>query len=191
MSLQKDGERCGSVSVSVITTFDAKIRSRCKVINPSVDSDPILVMSYVMKAAEKLSDYIVVSPHVAVLRRKNPYPSAIIPSNNYGSSSYSCSSTIKVEAVHMQSTVGGEEVVNPVTLEISSGRYYLDIIAEKLGLKDGSQVMISRWLNCPFSVNKWSFLGVNLIKTILVFSTGLLAKLPLVMSVEYTLPFLS
>ncbi|ESQ55292.1 hypothetical protein EUTSA_v10024347mg [Eutrema salsugineum] len=117
-ALQKDGERFGSVPVSVIATFDAKIISRCKVINPSVDLDPNLAMSCVMEAAAKLSDYIVVSPHVASLRRKNPYPPAII------------------EALAL--------VVEQVTLDISSEQYYLDIIAEKLGLKDGSQVMISR-----------------------------------------------
>ncbi|KAG2291530.1 hypothetical protein Bca52824_038199 [Brassica carinata] len=72
--LQRDGERSGSLPVSVISTFDAKIIGLCKVINPSVDSDPILAMSYVMKAAAKLPDYIVISPHVASLRRKNPYP---------------------------------------------------------------------------------------------------------------------
>lgn len=143
-ALQRDGERCGSVPVSVIATFDAKINSRCKVIDPSVDSDPILLMSYVMKAAAKLPDYIVVSPQEDSLRRKKPYPPAIIKALATHVES------IKVEAVHIQCTVGGEEVVKPVTLNISSGRYYLDIIADKLGLKDGSQVMISRWFNCLF-----------------------------------------
>lgn len=137
-TLQRDGERCGSVPVSVIATLDAKINSRCKVINPSVDSDPILAMSYVVKAAAKLSDYIVVSPHVASLRRKNPYPPEIIEAlATHGES-------IKVKAVYIQCTSGDDQVVDPITLDISSSRYYMDIIAEKLGLKDGSQVMISR-----------------------------------------------
>ncbi|VVB12258.1 unnamed protein product [Arabis nemorensis] len=140
-TLQRDGERCEAVPVSVIAAFDAKINSRCKVINPSVDSDPILAMSYVVKAAAKLSDYIVVSPHVASLRRKNPYPPEIVGAlATHGESR-------KVEALYIQCTSGGEElvqVVDPITLDISSSRYYMDIIAEKLGLKDGSQVMISR-----------------------------------------------
>ncbi|CAD5328563.1 unnamed protein product [Arabidopsis thaliana] len=138
-ALQRDGERCGSLPVSVIATFDAKINSRCKVIDPSVESDPILLMSYVMKAAAKLPDYIVVSPHVDSLQRKKPYPPATIKAL-----ATTHVKSIKAEAVHLQCTVGGEEVVKPVTLDISSGRYYLDIIADKLGLKDGSQVMISR-----------------------------------------------
>ncbi|XP_010449140.1 PREDICTED: small RNA 2'-O-methyltransferase-like isoform X2 [Camelina sativa] len=137
-ALQRDGELCGSVPVSVIATFDTKINSRCKVINPSVDSDPSLLMSYVMKAAAKLPDYVVVSPHEDSLRRKKPYPSAIIKTLATQVES------IKFEAVHLQCSVDGEEAVKPVTLDISSGRYYLDIIAEKLGLKDGSQVMISK-----------------------------------------------
>ena len=97
-------------------------------------------MSYVMRAAAKLTDYIVVSPHVAVLRRKNPYPPAVIEAlATHGES-------IKVEAVYIQCATSGEEVVDPITLDISSGRYYLDIVAEKLGLKDSSQLVISRWL---------------------------------------------
>ncbi|CAN7109336.1 unnamed protein product [Brassica rapa subsp. narinosa] len=137
-TLQRDGERRGSLPLSVIAAFDAKINSRCKVINPSVDKDPILAMSYVMKAAAKLSDYIVVSPHVASLRRKSPYPPAVVEAlATHGES-------IKVEAVYIQCATSGEEVVDLITLDISSGRYYLDIIAEKLGLKDSSQLIISR-----------------------------------------------
>ncbi|KAF2586961.1 hypothetical protein F2Q70_00034701 [Brassica cretica] len=137
-TLLRDGERHGSVPLSIIAAFDAKINSRCKVINPSVDQNPILAMSYVMKAAAKLSDYIVVSPHLAALRRKNPYPPAIVEALAKRGES------IKVEAVYIQCATNGKEVVDPVTLDISSGRYYLDIIAEKLGLKDGSQLIISR-----------------------------------------------
>ncbi|XP_009134117.2 small RNA 2'-O-methyltransferase [Brassica rapa] len=137
-TLLRDGERRGSLPLSVIAAFDAKINSRCKVINPSVDKDPILAMSYVLKAAAKLSDYIVASPHVAALRRKNPYPPAVVEAlATHGES-------IKVEAVYIQCATSGEEVVDPITLDISSGRYYLDIIAEKLGLKDSSQLIISR-----------------------------------------------
>ncbi|XP_023634739.1 small RNA 2'-O-methyltransferase isoform X2 [Capsella rubella] len=136
-ALQRDSECCGTVPVSVIATFDTKINSRCKVIDPSVDSDPSLLMSYVMKAAAKLPDYIVVSPHLDSLRRKKPYPPAIIKALA------SQVESRRVEAVHIQCAVDGEEVVKPIILGISSGRYYLDIIAEKLGLKDGSQVMIS------------------------------------------------
>nr|VDC74675.1 unnamed protein product [Brassica rapa] len=144
-TLQRDGEHRGSVPVSVIATFDSKINSLCKVINPSMDSDPTVAMSYIMKAALKLSDYIVVSPHAASLRRKSPYPPAIIE----GLATHV--ESIKVEAVHIKCTKCDEEVVAPVVLDISSDRYYLDTIAEKLGLKDASQVMISRAISKTFS----------------------------------------
>ncbi|CAL9226225.1 unnamed protein product [Arabidopsis halleri] len=139
-ALRRDGERCGSVPVSVIATFDAKINSRCKIINPSVESDPFLAISYVMKAAAKLSDYIVASPHVASLRRKNAYPSEIVEAlaTHVSDSLHSR----EVAAVYIPCI--DEEVVELDTLYISSDRHYLDSIAERLGLKDGSQVMISR-----------------------------------------------
>lgn len=139
-ALQRDGDCCGSVPVSVIATFDAKIIGRCKIINPSVESDPFLVISYVMKAAAKLSDYIVLSPHVASLRRKNPYPPAIIEAlPTHVSDSLE---SVKVFAVYIPCI--GTEVVEPDALDVSSGQYYLDIIAERFGLKDGNQVMMSR-----------------------------------------------
>ncbi|CAH8345755.1 unnamed protein product [Eruca vesicaria subsp. sativa] len=137
-SLLRDSERRGSLPLSAIAAFDANINSRCKVINPSVEQDPILVMSYVMKAAAKLSDYIVVSPHVASLRKKTPYPPAVVEALATHRES------IKLEAVYIQCATSDEEIVDPVILDITSGRYYLDTIAERLGLKDSSQLIISR-----------------------------------------------
>ncbi|CAN8325440.1 unnamed protein product [Cochlearia groenlandica] len=140
-ALRRDGDCCGSVTASVVATFDAKINSRCKIINPCVESDPSLVISYVMKAAEKLSDHIVVaSPCVSSLKRRNAYPLNIVETlQTHVSDSLE---SLKVVAVHIPCIE--KEVVEPVTLDISSDQYYIDIIAEKLGLKDGRQVMISR-----------------------------------------------
>ncbi|KAL1205336.1 Small RNA 2'-O-methyltransferase [Cardamine amara subsp. amara] len=139
-ALRRDGDCCGSVPASVIATFDAKINSRCKIINPSVESDPFLVISYVMEAAAKLSDYIVASPHVASLRRKIPYPSEIVEALETHVSDSVDSRNIM--AVYIPCL--GKEIVEPDALDSSSDQYYLDIIAERFGLKDGNQVMISR-----------------------------------------------
>ncbi|CAH2078414.1 unnamed protein product [Thlaspi arvense] len=140
-TLQRHGDNWTTVPASVIATFDAKIISRCKVINPSADSDPSLVISCVMKAAAKLPDYVDVFPHEASLLRQRPHPLPIVLAlaTHWGSKS------IEVEAVHVQCQSHGEEVVDSVTLDIPSGRYYLDVIAEKLGLKDSNQLVISRW----------------------------------------------
>ncbi|CAH8345971.1 unnamed protein product [Eruca vesicaria subsp. sativa] len=147
-TLQRDGERHGSVPVSVIATFDSKINCLCKVIDPSMDADPTVAMSYVMKAAAKLWDCIVVSPPGDSLQRKNPYPPAIIEGLGLAATHVE---NIRVEAVHIKCTKRDEEVLEPVTLDVSSDRYYLDAIAEKLGLKDASQVMISRAISKTFS----------------------------------------
>ncbi|CAH2078415.1 unnamed protein product [Thlaspi arvense] len=142
-ALRREGDCCGSVPVAVIATFDAKINSRCKIIDPSVESDPSLVISYVMEAAAKLSDYIVASPHAASLRRKSPYPPEVIEAVATTHASDSLESR-EVEAVYIPCV--GKQIVEPDALDFSSGRYYLDAIAERLCLKDGSQVMISRTL---------------------------------------------
>ncbi|XP_019086697.1 PREDICTED: small RNA 2'-O-methyltransferase [Camelina sativa] len=138
--LRRDGDCCGSVPVSVIATFDAKINSRCKIINPSVESDPSLVISYVIEAAAKLSDYIVASPDVSSLRRKNPYPSEIVEAL----ATHVSDSLLSREVATVFIPCLGEEVVELETLYISSDRHYLDSIADRLGLKNGSQVMMSR-----------------------------------------------
>ncbi|KAF8096125.1 hypothetical protein N665_0317s0031 [Sinapis alba] len=141
-ALRRDGDCCGSVPVSVIGTFDAKINSRCKIINPSVESDPFLVISYVMKAAEKLPDFIVTTPHEASLRRKNPYPSEAVEA--LATQVSDSLDSREVKAVYIP--CNGEEVVELGAVDISANRYYLDSIAERLCLKDGNQVMISRTL---------------------------------------------
>ncbi|XP_010439550.1 PREDICTED: small RNA 2'-O-methyltransferase-like [Camelina sativa] len=138
--LRRDGDCCGSVPVSVIATFDAKINSRCKIINPSVESDPSLVISYVIKAAAKLSDYIVASPDESSLRRKSPYPSEIVEAL----ATHVSDSLLSREVAAVFIPCLGEEVVELDTLYISSDRHYLDSIAERLSLKSGNQVMISR-----------------------------------------------
>ncbi|CAH8345532.1 unnamed protein product [Eruca vesicaria subsp. sativa] len=139
-ALRRDGDCCGSVPVSVIATFDAKINSRCKIINPSVESDPFLVISYVLKAAEKLPDFVVASPHEASLKRKNPYPSEIVEALATQVSDSLDSREVKAVCI----PCNGQEIVELDTVDISSGRYYLDSIGERLCLKNGNQVMISR-----------------------------------------------
>lgn len=141
-ALRRNGDCCGSVPVSVIATFDSKINSRCKIINPSVESDPFLVVSCVMEAAAKLRDFIVASPHEASLRRKNPYPPAVVEA--LATQVSDSVDNRKVKAVYIPCK--GEEIVELDSVDVSSGRYYLDSIAERLCLKNGNQVMISRTL---------------------------------------------
>ncbi|KAG2243705.1 hypothetical protein Bca52824_094465 [Brassica carinata] len=123
-------------SDELIILWEATLEQHCKLmVNVVVQ---FLFLSSLHLAAAKLSDYIVVFPHVASLRRKSPYPPAIIEGLATDGES------IQVEAVYIQCATSGEEVVHPIILDISSGRYYLDIIAQKLGLKDNSQLIISR-----------------------------------------------
>lgn len=50
---------------------------------------------------------------------------------------------IQVEAIRIPSSM--EKYVEAVTLRMSLREYYLDIIANELGLKDGANVLISRY----------------------------------------------
>ncbi|XP_010537614.1 PREDICTED: small RNA 2'-O-methyltransferase [Tarenaya hassleriana] len=163
-ALRRDGDLSGSVPVSVIAAFDSKINSRCKTVNPLVDSDPFLVISYVFKAAEKLPDFIIASPAAASIKRSDAYPSEILEA--LATQVSDSSESIKIEAVHIPCNL--EEDVEPVTLDISSGQYYLDVIAEKLGLKDGNHILISRMVGRSSSdtrlysaIPKWKSLDIS------------------------------
>ena len=54
-ALQRKGHLNGLVLISVLSVYDAKLRSLCKSINPKVESDPLLIMSLKLKTAPRLS----------------------------------------------------------------------------------------------------------------------------------------
>ena len=129
----------GSIPVSVIAVYDPRSSSLCKVINPDVESNPLLVISYMVKAATELSEILVTSEQHLWLKRKSPYPEEIIKSLMTEDGALDC---IQVRATRIPSAV--EKSVEAVTLQIPSEDYYLDVIARELGLKDAAEVLISR-----------------------------------------------
>ncbi|XP_057972715.1 small RNA 2'-O-methyltransferase-like [Malania oleifera] len=59
--LQREGDLSGSIPVSVMAIYDAKLCSLCKSIDPMVEANPLLAVQLIMKAAARLPGFIVSS----------------------------------------------------------------------------------------------------------------------------------
>ncbi|XP_048337529.2 small RNA 2'-O-methyltransferase [Ziziphus jujuba] len=138
-ALQREGDHCGWIPVSLITICDSKIYNLCKSIDPKVESNPFLVISYVMRAAASLSEVVCTSEGKLWIRRQIQYPHEIIDSviPKPGSSESFLIRAISIPCLQEKSV----EVLN---LNVSSTGYYLDFIANQLGLVDASNILVSR-----------------------------------------------
>ncbi|KAI8022755.1 Phenylalanine--tRNA ligase alpha subunit, cytoplasmic [Camellia lanceoleosa] len=123
--------------------YDTKFSSLCKSINPKVESNPLLIMSLMLKAASRLSGFVSASKEQLSMKRENPYPPKIVQSVVDQQSSLLDSILIKV----VQISYLVEKTVEPLTLNVASNGYYLDIIAQELGLTDASKVLVSSFWN--------------------------------------------
>ncbi|GMP71655.1 hypothetical protein CsSME_00029978 [Camellia sinensis var. sinensis] len=152
-ALQREGRLNGLVPISVLAVYDTKFSSLCKSINPKVESNPLLIMSLMLKAASRLSGSVSASEEQLSMKRENPYPPEIVQSVVDQQSSLLDSILIKV--VRIPYSV--EKTVEPLTLNVASNGYYLDIIAQELGLTDASKVLVSRTIGKASSEKRLYF----------------------------------
>lgn len=139
-ALRRDSDLNGLVPASVIAVCDAKLCNICKSLNPKVESNPFLALLFIMKATARLSGSVVTSKVQFSIQKQNPYPPEIIESSDIQKSGGKKS--IKVKAIHIPASL--DKTIQPVTLNVSSAGYYLDVIAQKLGVTDGNKVLLSR-----------------------------------------------
>lgn len=144
-ALRRVGDLNASVPVSVIAICDGKPNNLCKIINPTVESHPLLVLSYIIRAAAGLPELVVSAEGQLSIWRKDPYPPNVIESSI--SQQSDVAESITTMAIYIPCSP--EKAVEPVILNISSTGYYLDVIAQILGLSDANKVLISRYVeNC-------------------------------------------
>ncbi|KAL2343697.1 hypothetical protein Fmac_004982 [Flemingia macrophylla] len=152
-TLWREGNLCGLVPLSVIAVYDAKILSLCKFINPEVESNPFFIISFIMRAAANLNQFLATSEQHLWIRRKSPYPQDIIESlMKEDGDSQEC---IQVAAVRIPSSV--DQSIEALTLHISLKEYYLDIIAKELDFEDATNILISRNLGKASSETRLFF----------------------------------
>ncbi|CAJ1935878.1 unnamed protein product [Sphenostylis stenocarpa] len=151
-TLRRKGDLCGSVPISVLAVYDVKLLSLCKCIDPDVESNPFLIISYIMRATANLYQYLATSERHLCIRRLSPYPQDILESLMNEHDSQEC---ITVAAVRIPSSV--EQSIEQVTLHISLKEYYIDIIAHELGFEDATNILISRNLGKASSETRLFF----------------------------------
>ena len=139
-TLWRKGDLCGSIPVSVIAVYDTKLFNLCKCINPLVESNPLLVNLYIIRAATKISGFLSTCEQHLWLKKQSPYPQDVVESLVLQAGMPDC---IQVAAAKIPSSM--EKPIETVTLHISAKEYYLDIIAKELGLEDASFILISRY----------------------------------------------
>ncbi|KAM1235088.1 hypothetical protein TB2_004464 [Malus domestica] len=139
-ALQREGDLSGQIPASVIAVFDARLFNMCKSIDPEVESNPFLVISYVMRAAARLSGLLATCEEELWIRRKNPYTPEIIESSSVEQSD--SRENFSIEAINVPRSV--EKRVEKVILNLSSSGYFLDVIAKQLGLLNAADILISR-----------------------------------------------
>ncbi|XVF75028.1 hypothetical protein PTKIN_Ptkin13bG0156200 [Pterospermum kingtungense] len=152
-ALRRVGDLNGSVPASVIAVYDGKPNNLCKIINPTVESHPFLVISYITRAAAGLPELVVSPEGELSIRKKDPYPPDVIES--LVSQQSDAAESITPMAIYIPCS--SERAVEPLILNISSTGYYLDIIAQKLGLSDANKVLISRTIGKASSETRFYF----------------------------------
>ncbi|KAF4376923.1 hypothetical protein F8388_022639 [Cannabis sativa] len=137
--LQREGDLYGRVPVSVIALIDPKVSNLSRSIDPKVELHPYMGISYVKKAVAGLSEIVDTSDEQLWVKRKDPYPLEIMDLDMQQSvSPGSCS----VGAVYIPCS--NEKTAYTVNLDVSSSGYYLDAVANQLGLMDASKVLMTR-----------------------------------------------
>ncbi|KAI3964043.1 hypothetical protein MKW92_014286 [Papaver armeniacum] len=137
-ALTRRGHLKGLVPASILGACDQKVNNLCKSINRKVETDHLLSIPLIMKAAT-LSGSVATDEGKLWIRKQNQYSPETIEAVTNGNPS---AENICVQAIRIPCSL--EKPVQPLSLNISSKEYYVDVIAEKLGVADASHVLLSR-----------------------------------------------
>lgn len=152
VALGRVGDRYGMLPISAIAACDVRINNLCKIIDPKAESDPLLVLSLILKAA-KMSGSICLTDEKPWIQKQGLYSPEVLQSSlNRYSGAVGC---IQIEAIRIPCSI--EEQVETLTLDVSDNQYYLDEIAQKLNVADASQILVSRTVGRASSEMKLYF----------------------------------
>ncbi|KAI3910025.1 hypothetical protein MKW92_017392 [Papaver armeniacum] len=144
-ALTRRGHLRGLVPASILAACDHKVNNLCKSINRKVETDHLLSIPLIMKAAT-LSGSVAIDEGKLWIRKQNQYSPETIESVTNGNPS---AENICVQAIRIPCSL--EKPVQPLSLNISSKEYYVDVIAAKLGVADASHVLLSRTIGKSLS----------------------------------------
>ncbi|KAH9606949.1 hypothetical protein KSS87_009343 [Heliosperma pusillum] len=139
--LRREDKRCGLLPLYAVISCDPKLVNLCKSIDARVESNPLLSIPIVKEAVARLSE-LVISEEELWIKRKEPYPSDVIPSLDNQESDITNGAVTVTKAVYIPTSL--DKDVASLSMNMCSEVYYLDIIAQELGVVDASKVLISR-----------------------------------------------
>uniref|UniRef100_A0A1D1Y7B4 Small RNA 2'-O-methyltransferase n=1 Tax=Anthurium amnicola TaxID=1678845 RepID=A0A1D1Y7B4_9ARAE len=150
-AIEREGDSFGMVPVSIIAACDVKVNNLCKVINPKAESEPLVAVSLVLKAA-RLSDSVRIDDQGLSIGKIGPYSS---DSRQSLIDHPMCTNDILVEALYIPSSI--EKAIETFNLKVSPGLYYMDEISQRLGVKDSSYILVSRTIGKASSETRFYF----------------------------------
>ncbi|XP_042421447.1 small RNA 2'-O-methyltransferase-like isoform X2 [Zingiber officinale] len=139
VALKANREHFGMIPISAIASCDVKVNNLCKIIICKAESDPLLVSSLIFNAARKSSELCTADDGLWIWKKVPYSPETIASVNSCDSDSLGFT---KIQSLHIPCSI--EENVEPLTLDVSDDNYYLDLIAQKLNVRDSSQILVSR-----------------------------------------------
>ncbi|KAL8108481.1 small RNA 2'-O-methyltransferase-like isoform X2 [Apium graveolens] len=139
----------GYVPVSVLSLFDSKLINLCKCMNPKAEYNTWLVVPLILKAASRVP--LLISENHLSMRRPSPYPPEVLE----GIDNSNLPESICIKAVRVPCSI--DEIVEPLLLNVSINEYYLDVIAQELGVTDASKVLVSRSVGKASSETRFYF----------------------------------
>ncbi|MCO5572755.1 hypothetical protein L7F22_026514 [Adiantum nelumboides] len=134
---RKDG-RIGAVPAAVLAVLDNKISSLCKPLHASSDHNPIFAVAMVKEAAKRCP--LVCCEDNYLIKRKAAFsPQFQAELLDPYSQNDVCS---KFQAVYIPSS--DDLMIRGIEIEIEPQGYFMDTLAGKLGIREGSCIMMSR-----------------------------------------------
>lgn len=149
---------------------DSKISNLCKSIKPGIESKPLEVASLIMDAATRLPEPLLISKEFMSLKRTSPYPPEVLTSVEV-----CCEQETYVKVIRVPYLV--EKVVEPLTLDVSANKYFMDTIARELGAADASMVSMSRYGKQLLYASHFSMLNIFMYPTFSMLNIFMYPKL--------------
>ncbi|CAM6105309.1 unnamed protein product [Calypogeia fissa] len=151
VAVKRKGSRYGQVPISAVVALDAKINTLCKVIDRKSETDPVYAVAILCKAASICTsvkfdcETLCISriepfkPEVEqeLLQRKQEVSTEVSESMRQEQVPHLCFRAVLIPSSVDRAVCSSRIVVEPE-------QYYMDVLAERIGLEDGSRLAMSR-----------------------------------------------
>ncbi|KAG0485331.1 hypothetical protein HPP92_009410 [Vanilla planifolia] len=138
VALRRADDHVGMIPISIVAGCDVKVNNLCKVLNPKAASDPLLVVSLIIRAAQMSTAILICNERW--ICKQGSYPAGF-------SQSVKNLAVVSAENMHVKALfipLSCDKVVETLTLNFSESQYYMEEIARKLHSADSSHIVVSR-----------------------------------------------